>query len=151
MIIEQIEQFDLKKTNEDIGYIKGINNLRLDWDVIDLQSAHSDQIITDAPENHKQFLSFPTIYINKYITKYNLKNTRVLKLKPGTNTLLEENISKRIIFSVINKKGSYICIDEKMYSLDEGKAYIIDSTLPNFLINTSSQSCVNIVGSMYPD
>ena len=164
MHIEVLEDnVDIEAINNEIGIIKKTLRLKLDWDQISLQGHQPNLNPTeywdantgkanniDFPENYYKHLLFNnTPTINRYIEKYGLVRTRLMKSKSKTCLTWHRDLSKRIHIPVKSQDGCFMVIEDAKYFLEPGKVYLVNTTKFHTAFNGSLSSRVHIMGCFY--
>lgn len=145
------DNFPVDDIGKEISKIKKECNLELDWTSILLQSDDgSPDPLTNLPENYYKETIFEFAKtINRIIDKYGLVKTELTKLKPRRTTQFTRSLSKRIFVPILYPTGNYTIVDGKLFSFEPGRIYLVNTTLPHSLVNSSQSSRVELIGRMY--
>lgn len=101
------------------------------------------------PENYFKYDLWSTPTINRYINKYGLKRTRIMKSNSKTCLTLHNDMTKRVHIPLITNSQCFMVIDNQVHYLEPGKIYLTDTTKPHTAVNASNTFRVHIVGCMY--
>ena len=101
------------------------------------------------PETYFKYSLFNTPTINRYMDKYGMKRTRIMKTNPKTCLSMHEDLTKRIHIPLITNPDCKMLIEDTAYFLEPGKIYLTNTTLRHTVINASMNYRVHIVGCIY--
>jgi aspartyl/asparaginyl beta-hydroxylase (cupin superfamily) len=101
------------------------------------------------PENYFKYDLWSTPTINRYINKYGLKRTRIMKSSSKTCLTLHNDMTKRVHIPLITNDQCFMVIDSQVHYLEPGKIYLTDTTKLHTAVNASPSFRVHIVGCMY--
>jgi hypothetical protein len=89
---------------------------------------------------------FDLPYINSLLERYKMYRSRVLILDPKKCYSYHQDPSFRIHIPVVTNPNSWLLIDEEVYKLNVGKAYLTNTKLKHTAINADNEKRIHIVG-----
>jgi len=101
------------------------------------------------PETYFKYPLFDTQLLNRIVGKYGLVRTRIIKSPARKCTAFTRKLSKRVYIPLMTNPGDRIIIENKVYSLEVGKIYLVNTTLEHAAINASNKNGVAIIGCIY--
>jgi hypothetical protein len=87
-----------------------------------------------------------TELINEYMEKYNLFRTRLMKLNPRTTLSWHRDYTPRVHIPVFTNKSSFMVLKKKMYYLQAGNLYWVNTMVDHTAINCDTTTRWHIVG-----
>lgn len=101
------------------------------------------------PENYFKYDLWDTPTINRYMNKYGLKRTRLMKSNAKSCLTIHQDLTKRVHIPLITNPDCFMMIDDKVHYLEPGKIYLTDTTKRHTAVNASETYRVHIVGCLY--
>lgn len=89
--------------------------------------------------------------INSYLKKYNIFRARLMKLNPRTTLSWHRDFTPRIHIPIITSPGCFIVLKRKLYHLEAGKSYLVDTTLDHTAINCDKTDRWHLVGCVHSE
>jgi aspartyl/asparaginyl beta-hydroxylase (cupin superfamily) len=157
------EDIDRKAILNEVDHI--LKRLNLNWkkvDQIGLQ-AHKPNLdpidywsktlgkVTEIeyPETYYKYPIWDTPLINRFMDKYGLVRTRIMKSNPRTCLSLHRDLSKRIHIPLFTNDNCFMVIDDQVYRMPPNNIYLADTTQPHTAVNASFEPRAHIVGCLY--
>lgn len=86
--------------------------------------------------------------INHYIKKYNMYRTRIMNIQTKRCLSYHYDFQKRIHFPLVTNAKCMMIVDDKVYRLEVGKIYLVDTTKMHLAINGNKNQFhrIHIVG-----
>lgn len=113
-------------------------------------SDNSCGYVTESKYPESAFVNFmhDMPYVNSMITEYGMFRTRVMNMKAQSSYTLHRDPTPRIHFVVAhdNHVASSVVIGDRIYQLDVGKVYWIDTRQWHSAVNFSTDNRIHIVG-----
>lgn len=101
------------------------------------------------PETYYKYPLWDTPLINKYMDKYGLVRTRIMKSNPKTCLSWHVDMSKRIHIPLFTSNKCFMIINDVLYRMPPDKIYLADTTQPHTAVNASWEPRAHIVGCLY--
>lgn len=101
------------------------------------------------PENYFKYDLWDIPTINRYMNKYGLRRTRIMKSNPKSCLTIHQDMTKRVHIPLITNPDCFMMIDDQVHYLQPGKIYLTDTTKRHTAVNASSTYRVHIVGCLY--
>ena len=98
------------------------------------------------PEENYIVPLFDIPYINTLITKYKMYRTRVMTLDQKRCYSYHQDPTYRVHIPVVTNTRSWLMIDEQLYKLAAGEAYIVNTKYMHTAINADNNPRTHIVG-----
>lgn len=98
------------------------------------------------PEEDFTIPLFNIPFINSLIEKFKMYRTRVMTLDPRRCYSYHQDSSYRIHIPVVSNPKTWLMIDEQLYKLRVGEAYIVNTKMIHTAINCYSEPRTHIVG-----
>ena len=89
---------------------------------------------------------FDLPYINSLIAKYKMYRTRVMTLDPKKCYTYHQDPTYRVHIPVVTNTRSWLMIDEQLYKLSVGEAYVVNTKYMHTAINAHNLARTHIVG-----
>lgn len=101
------------------------------------------------PETYFKYPLFDIPLINRFIEKYGLVRTRIMGMQEKSCYTAHNDLSKRIHIPLISNPDCFIMVEDRVYHLEPGKVYLVNTTLKHTAINASKNFRLHLVGSFY--
>lgn len=101
------------------------------------------------PENYYKYPLWDTPLINRYLEKYGLVRTRIMKSNPKTCLSWHVDMTKRVHIPLFTNNKCFMVIDDNVYRMPPDKIYLADTTQPHTAVNASFEPRAHIVGCLY--
>lgn len=82
--------------------------------------------------------------------QFNIGRMRLIKLNPGQCLTWHRDVSQRIHIPIQTNPGNRLVVDDRVYFLPAGKAYLVNTTLMHTAFNGGSDVRYNILVSTVP-
>lgn len=157
------ENIDRKAILNEVDFI--LKHLKMDWkkvDQIGLQGhnpglnpiTYWDKSVgkvtnIEYPETYYKYPLWNTPTINKFMEKYGVVRTRIMKSNPRSCLSLHRDLSKRIHIPLFTNENCFMVIDDQVFRMLPDNIYLADTTLPHTAVNASFEPRAHIVGCLY--
>lgn len=142
-----------------------LTKLKLTWDKVDQISLQGHKPNLDPllewnksvgksdklefPETYYKYPLWNAPTINKYLDKYGLVRTRIMKSNPKTCLSWHVDMSQRVHIPLFTNKKCFMVIDDVVHRMPVDKIYLVDTTQPHTAVNASFEPRAHIVGCLY--
>ena len=136
----------------DIQYKESCNSLFYDWDRYD-PSIHTEVPLKREKLSEDTFNITCDIFKDTYTgyvidllkTRFNVYRGRYMQLKYKNCLSMHTDETKRLHIPLITNPDAFMVIDNKVYTLPFGKAYIADTTFNHTAINAGKKDRLHLV------